>query len=98
MCIYLRVVQWDVEKAAANRQKHDVDFADAVTAPEDPLALTVRDAHPEDERFATVGTDALGRVLLVVYTWVGDEVRLISAERPRAQSAGIAKGFDEEKL
>ncbi len=38
------------------------------------------DARSE-ERFVTMGFDALGRVLVVVYTWRGAGVRLISARR-----------------
>ena len=34
-----------------------------------------------EERFVTVGTDALGRVLTVVYTWREERARLISARR-----------------
>ena len=34
-----------------------------------------------EERFVTVGTDALGRVLTVVYTWRDERARLISARR-----------------
>ena len=29
----------------------------------------------------TLGMDSLGRLLVVVYTWRGDEVRLISARK-----------------
>lgn len=36
-------VEWDSRKAAANLQKHGVDFADAATALEDDRAVTVRD-------------------------------------------------------
>jgi uncharacterized DUF497 family protein len=77
--------EWDPRKAAANRRKHGVDFADAVTALHDELALTVRDEHPDEERFVTISTDALGRVLVVAYTWRGERVRLISA-RPATRS------------
>jgi uncharacterized DUF497 family protein len=78
------VVQWDSEKAAANLRKHGVDFADAAIVLDDELGLTVSDDHPHEERFATIGLDALGRLLVVVYTWRGDEVRLISARRATA--------------
>jgi uncharacterized protein len=71
--------EWDPKKAAANRRKHGVDFADAVTALHDEWALTVRDPHPGEERFVTLGMDAIGRVLVVIYTWRGERVRLISA-------------------
>ena len=75
----LRVVQWNADKAADNLRKHGVDFADAATALEDELALTIDDTDPEEERFVTIGLDALGRLLTVVYTWRDDEPRLISA-------------------
>ena len=74
--------QWDPEKAASNLEKHGVDFADAVGIFEDEWALTVKDEVVEGEqRFATLGTDFLERVLVVVYTHRGGEIRLISARR-----------------
>ncbi|MGH9892369.1 MAG: BrnT family toxin [bacterium] len=74
--------EWDADKAAANKRKHGVEFADAATVLSDEMALTVPDeASDDEERFVTVGTDALGRVLLVVYAWRGANVRLISARK-----------------
>ena len=74
--------QWDSEKAASNLGKHGVDFADAVGVFEDEWALTIKGEYVEGEqRFATVGTDFLERVLVVVYTHRGGEIRLISARR-----------------
>jgi len=58
-----------------------VDFADATGALFDDLAITLTDLYEEEERFVTIGTDALSRVLVVVYTWRGDRVRIISARR-----------------
>lgn len=75
------MVEWDRKKADANRVKHGVDFADAATVLTDDLALTRPDDSPDQERFVTLGMDALGRVLVVVYAWQGDEVRLISARK-----------------
>ena len=72
-------VEWDGRKAAANLRKHGVDFADAATVLHDELAVTVVDEDPHEARFITVGMDALGRVLVTVYTWRGDRARLISA-------------------
>jgi len=77
--------EWDERKAAANRQRHGVDFADAVTVLHDELALTVADDHPDEERFVTMRVDALGCVLIVVYTWRGEQVRLISARKATPQ-------------
>lgn len=73
--------QWDRVKAANNFNKHGIDFADAVLVFLDDLAVTVRDERFDEERFITLGLDGFGRVLVVVYTWCGNEIRLISARR-----------------
>jgi uncharacterized DUF497 family protein len=77
--ILLSVVEWDNDKAAANERKHGVDFADAATVLEDELALTMPDDHLDEDRWVTMGMDAMGRLLVVAYTWRGDDFRLISA-------------------
>jgi uncharacterized DUF497 family protein len=42
--------------------------------------VTIRDPFSdEEERWITLGQDALGRVLVVVYSWRDENVRLISA-------------------
>jgi uncharacterized DUF497 family protein len=71
--------EWDPAKARANLRKHRIRFADAVTALEDARAISVRDESAEEERWISMGMDSLGRVLVVVYTWRGERVRLISA-------------------
>jgi hypothetical protein len=73
--------QWDRNKARTNLQAHGIDFADAVTALEDAAGITLEDDDPDEERFVTLGVDALGRLLVVVYTHRGDNIRLISARR-----------------
>jgi len=75
------VVQWDPAKAAENLRKHGIDFADAAIALNDDLALTIPDDHPQEQRFVSVVMDALGRVLVIVYSWRDDQVRLISARK-----------------
>jgi uncharacterized DUF497 family protein len=72
--------EWDPGKGAANFAKHQVQFADAVAVLEDTLSLTIRDPDAADEeRWITLGMDGLGRILVVVYTWRGERIRLISA-------------------
>jgi uncharacterized DUF497 family protein len=72
--------EWDPAKARENFAKHGVPFAEAVAVFEDDLALTIRDPYSEDEeRWITLGRNEAGRMLLVVYAWRGDNVRLISA-------------------
>jgi uncharacterized DUF497 family protein len=86
-------IEWDVRKAAWNHHKHGIDFADAVTVLYDPLALTVPDDHAVEQRSVTIGMDSLGRLLVVVYTWRADRVRLISARRA---TAGERRHYEEE--
>ena len=75
-------IEWDEEKATVNLRKHGVDFADAALVLEDELALTTSDLSSEaEERFVTLGSDPAGRLLVVIYTWRGERIRLISARQ-----------------
>ena len=72
--------EWDPEKDVANYSKHGVHFADAVGAFEDDAALSEPDEGSDEDRTRTLGVDFLGRLLLVVWTFRGDDrIRLISA-------------------
>jgi len=77
--------EWDPRKAAANVKKHRIDFADAATVLHDERAITIRDDDEDEERYVTIGLDALGRLLVVVSTWRDDRPRLISARRATPQ-------------
>ena len=86
ICTFVHILEsvkfeWDRHKAVANRKKHGIDFADAVAILHDELAVTIRDKHADEERCITMGTDALGRILVVVWTWHGEQLRLISARK-----------------
>jgi hypothetical protein len=84
-------IEFDPAKARANVRKHRVSFADAEQALRDPFAVTIDDPDAEGEqRFVTLGMDALGRILVIVHTVRGDRVRLISA---RKASKGEAEQY-----
>jgi len=74
-------IEWDPEKALSNLRKHGIAFADAVSALEDDHALTIEDDYPREQRFVTLGIDSGGRLLVVVYTFRGEAIRMISARR-----------------
>ena len=76
--------EWDSDKAASNLLKHGVSFEEAATVFEDAFALTVEDsAHSEVEsRLVTIGISNVSRLLLVVNTERGDNIRIISARPP----------------
>jgi uncharacterized protein len=81
--------EWDPRKAQSNLRKHGVHFADAVAVLEDELAVTIRDARiAQEERWITIGMDALGKLVVVVWTWRGNRIRLISARRATAAERG----------
>lgn len=90
--------EWNPAKARANVSKHKVHFGDAVSALEDESALTIRDPYSTDEeRWITIGMDALGRVLVVVYTWRGERVRLISARLATPNERRQYEGSHEDE-
>ena len=74
--------EWDEEKRRQNVRKHAVEFADALSALEDENALTAPDEDSDEEdRLVTLGADLFGRILVVVYTWRDETIRLISARK-----------------
>ena len=75
-------LEWDVRKQRENLRKHGVEFADAGAVLEDPAAITVEDTDHDEQRFVTLGMDAIGRMLVVVYSYPGlDGIRIISARK-----------------
>jgi len=76
-------ITWDPKKAEINFKKHNVRFSDAELVLYDPFALTLEEQVIEGEkRFVTVGADAIGRIVVVVYSYRdSDTIRLISARK-----------------
>jgi len=77
---------WDAVKAATNLAKHGVDFRQAATVFNDPLALTVFDeAHSQsEERWFTLGMTSDGRLLAAAHTFeqttpTQARIRIVSA-------------------
>lgn len=88
-----RPFEWDEEKARLNARKHGIQFADAVGVFEDERAVTRKDLTAVDEqRYLTIGSDRLRRIVVVGYTWRGTRVRLFSARKatPRERRAYLA--------
>jgi len=85
------VFEWDNRKARQNLGKHGVSFEEAATVFGDPLSLTITDPVHSDheERFIIIGESIQGRLLVVVHTERGDNIRIISVRvaTPRERSA-----------
>jgi uncharacterized DUF497 family protein len=72
-------VTFDPKKNAANVAKHGVSLAEGDGVLHDPLALTVPDDSSMGEfRSITIGTNALGKLMVVVWTEDGEDERMIS--------------------
>ena len=80
--------EFDPVKAHSNLQKHGVSFAHAEQALRDDQAVTIEDPDAMGEqRFLTLGMDALGRVLVVCHTQRDERTRLISARKASKNEA-----------
>jgi uncharacterized DUF497 family protein len=75
-------VTWDPNKAEINFKKHRIRFSDADAVLYDPFAMTLEEhVVANEQRFVTVGADAVGRIIAVVYSYRADTIRLISARK-----------------
>jgi uncharacterized DUF497 family protein len=77
----IRAVEWNEDKATSNRNKHGIDFDDAVGALYRPLLLRRSDRNNEERWLAIGETDR--RPIAIVFTWRGDKLRIISARPAR---------------
>jgi hypothetical protein len=86
--------EWDEQKARTNLAKHGVSFGEATAVFGDPLSLTVPDpAHSQTEdRSIIVGRSHRQKLLVVVHTERGDNIRIISA---RPASRRERKNYEE---
>jgi len=75
-------VEWDPAKARSNLTKHGISFSDAEAVFDDDFAISSADMGlVGEERFVAVGTDGLGHVLVVSYTYRRNSIRIFSARR-----------------
>ena len=87
-CAYTRRVrfEWDEGKRRVNLRKHGIELADAVAVFDDTAAITIEDRDHGEARFVTLGADAFGRILVVVYAYrTPDTIRIISARKASRQ-------------
>ena len=73
--------EWDPNKAATNVRKHGVQFSEAVGVFSDDYAITISDdeSDPGEHRALTLGMGIKGRILVVVFSYAGENIRIISA-------------------
>lgn len=75
--------EWDIVKAKANSEKHNITFEEAATIFGDENSLTIDDVvHSKDERReVTIGKSLNNQILVVVHIGRGKNIRIISARK-----------------
>ena len=75
--------EWDEEKANSNLKKHKISFEEGKTIFDDPFLLTFPDLeHSEiEERYINIGTSAKGRILILIHTERGENIRIINCRK-----------------
>lgn len=73
--------EWDENKAASNLKKHGVDFEEAKTVFDNPLAVIFEDElhSSQERREIIIGHSRRNRLLLVSFTERPAGIRIISA-------------------
>jgi len=73
--------EWDANKARLNLSKHSISFAEASTVFSDLNSITISDpAHSSSEdRYVILGHSYIGKLIVVVHTERGENIRIISA-------------------
>jgi uncharacterized protein len=87
--------EWDPNKAKSNLQKHGVRFSDSVSIFEDENALTILDEDETEERYVTIGLDVLGQLLVVVFTWRKENIRIISARKATNNERKVYENYEQ---
>ena len=77
--------EWDPSKAEANRQKHGITFAEAQTIFPSAEVFDDPSHGGEEARNLVIGFSDKGRLLSVVITYRGENIRIISARKASRQ-------------
>lgn len=88
-------ITWDSVKAKSNRLKHRVFFSEVEPVFYDPNAISFEDVNSKGEaRFIVIGLDSLARLVVVVYTYRNNVIRIISARKAsKAEQKTYEKGI-----
>jgi hypothetical protein len=83
--------EWDPRKADANFKKHRIAFSEAEPVFSDEFALTIPDDESDEieRRFVTLGMGLKARVLVVVYCYRAEKIRIISARLAEPSERGV---------
>lgn len=89
--------EWDEEKAKENLKKHKVGFDEGKTIFNDPISITIHDPQHSigEYRYVDIGRSSKGRILVVVYTERGSNIRIINCRKANKSERKI---YEEGKF
>lgn len=75
-------ITWDEKKRKQVLKDHRIDFAKIADVFEDPFSIVDEDLrHTIEQRWITIARSSKYGLIVVVYTFRNDEIRLITARR-----------------
>ena len=80
--------EFDAAKSESNRTKHGIDFVLAQGLWNDPMLLEIPAKTDDEPRFLVVGQMS-GKHWSAVITYRGENIRLISVRRARAEEVAL---------
>jgi uncharacterized DUF497 family protein len=88
--------EWDEQKAEQNLWKHQVDFDEAKTVFGAPYAIAIPDPQHSvgESRYIDIGNSSRRRLLVVVYTERGPNIRIISCRRATRRERKVYEEYD----
>jgi uncharacterized protein len=77
-------ISWDERKNVINKRVHKIDFNNAVTVFNDPFQIDIDDPDHSwnEQRLIILGRTKSDTLLVVVFTYRNDSIRIISARKP----------------
>ncbi len=86
--------EWDDNKAKSTLKKHKVSFEEGKTIFNDPFLLTFPDYEHsiKENRFINIGFSAKGRVLVLIHTERGENIRISCRKATSLERREYEKG------
>ncbi len=83
--------EFDDSKSRSNKLKHGIDFVEAQSLWLDEMRVEIPARTVDEPRFVLIGKID-GKHWSAVFSYRGDQVRLISVRRSRAEEVAIYEG------
>ena len=83
--------EFNIQKSAANKKKHGIDFVGAQAIWEDPNLIEIPAKTSDEPRFLVIGCIS-DKPWSGIITYRGEKIRIISVRRSRPEEVKIYEG------